>query len=141
MMQAVNVNYLAVLVAAVASFVLGWIWHSPFLFGKMWMKLSSMDKKKVDEHKKSGKMGPSLFFQFVATVLMAYVLRYFIGYAQASTAIDGAIVGIWLWLGFVATTMIGMVLWEGKPFKLFLINSGHVLAGLIVMGAILAVWV
>ena len=72
---------------------------------------------------------------------MAYVLRYFIGYAQASTAIDGAIVGIWLWLGFVATTMIGMVLWEGKPFRLYLINAGHVLAGLIVMGAILAVWV
>ena len=141
MMQAVNVNYLAVLVAAVASFVLGWIWHSPFLFGKMWMKLSNIDKKKIEEHKKSGKMGPSLFFQFVATVLMAYVLRYFIGYAKASTAIDGAIVGIWLWLGFVATTMIGMVLWEGKPFKLFLISAGHVLAGLIVMGAILAVWV
>ena len=141
MMQAINVNYLAVFVAAIASFVLGWIWHSPFMFGKMWMKLNNIDKKKIDEQKNNNKMGTQLFFQFVATVLMAYVLSYFIGYANASTAIDGAIVGIWLWVGFVATTMIGMVLWENKPFKLFLINAGHVLAGLIVMGAILAVWV
>lgn len=56
MMQIVTVNYWAILAAAVASFVLGWIWHSPFLFGKMYMKLSNMDKKKAEGHKKSGKM-------------------------------------------------------------------------------------
>ena len=140
MMQVVSVNYLAVLVAAIASFMLGWLWHSSVLFGPTWMKLSNIDKKKIEEHKKSGNMAPSLFFQFVATLLMAYILRYFVAYAQASTILDGAIVGFWLWLGFVATNMIGMVLWEGKPFKLYLINAGHVLVGLLVMGAILAVW-
>jgi len=139
MLQIVTVNYWAVLVAAIVSFVIGWVWHSPILFGKMWMKLSNIDQKKINEQKKKG-MGSAIFFQFVATLLMAYVLKYVVANAGASTALDGALTGIWLWLGFVATTMIGMVLWEGKPFKLYLINAGRVLAGMIAMGAILAVW-
>ena len=139
MVPVVNVNYLAVLVAAIASFLLGWLWHSPMLFGKMWMKLSNMDKKKIDAAKKKG-MGMPLFLQFVATVLMSYILAHFVSYTGAKTIVDGAILGIWVWLGFVATVMIGSVLWEGKPVKLFLINAGHVLVSLVVMGAILAVW-
>src|SRR2546430_3690237 len=39
----VHVNYLAVLVAAVAVFVLGWLWYSPLLFYKPWMRLRGMD--------------------------------------------------------------------------------------------------
>ena len=140
MMQIINVNYLAVLVAAVVSFVIGWVWHSPILFGKAWMKLSNMDKKKIEAHKKSGKMGPSLFFQFVATLVTGYVLAYFVGYAGAKTAMDGAVLGFWVWLGFFATTQLGMVLWENKPFKLYLINTLHYLVTLAVMGAILAGW-
>lgn len=141
MLPSVNVNYLAILVASVVSFLLGWLWHSPVLFGKMYMKLSNMDKmdkKKMDAMKKG--MGQSLFFQFVVTLVTAYVLAYFLNYAGAKTIVDGAMVGLWAWIGFVATVMIGMVIWERKPFKLFLINAGHVLVSLVVMGAILAVW-
>ena len=140
MAPVVNVNYWTVLVAAIASFLLGWLWHSPILFGNLWFKLNDMDKKKIEAAKKKS-MGKPLFLQFVATFIMGYVLAYFVVYAKASTIIDGAIVGIWAWIGFVATVMIGSVLWEGKPVKLFLINAGHVLVSLIVMGAILAVWV
>ena len=140
MLPTVHVNYWAILIASIVSFVLGWIWHSPMVFGNMWMKLSNMDKKKMDEAKKKG-MAKPISFQFIATLVTAYVLAYFVNYSQAKTIIDGAMVGIWAWIGFVATVMVGMVIWEGKPFKLFLINAGHVLVSLIVMGAILAVWV
>ena len=139
-MQTVNVNYLAVLAAAIVSFVIGWVWHSPVLFGKAWMKLSNMDKKKIESHKKSGKMCPSLFFQFAATLVTGYVLAYFVSYVGARTAMDGVVLGFWVWLGFFATTQLGMVLWENKPFKLYLINTLHYLVTLAVMGAILAVW-
>lgn len=49
--------------------------------------------------------------------------------------------GFWAWLGFVATIMLGMTLWEGKPFRLYLLNAGYQLLNLLVMGAILAAWV
>ena len=52
MMQIVEVNYVAVLAAAIASFVIGALWYSPMLFGKMWMKLSNVSGKEVKKAKR-----------------------------------------------------------------------------------------
>ena len=51
-MPTVDINYLAVLIAALASYVLGALWYSPVLFGKLWMKLSKIDPKNMDAAKK-----------------------------------------------------------------------------------------
>lgn len=40
-----DVNYLAVLVSAIASMVLGMIWYNPSVFGNTWMKLSKLSEK------------------------------------------------------------------------------------------------
>ena len=138
MIQTIHINYLAVLVAAISSMVLGFLWYGP-LFGKTWMKLMSFDKKKMDEAKKK-EMGKTVAAAFISALLMSYILAHFVVYAQAATWIDGVVAGLWIWLGFVATVMFGMVLWEGKPLKLYLINASHYLVVLAVMGAILAVW-
>ena len=53
---------------------------------------------------------------------------------------DAVLLAFWLWLGFFATTQLGMVMWEGKPVKLYIINTLHHLVSLVVMSAILAVW-
>ena len=137
--MAVSVNYLAVLVAAVASMALGFAWYSQALFGKAWMKAMKISKKDMAKTKKKGCAG-QMTIAFIAALVMAYVLSYFIGYAGASTIAAGAQVGFWVWLGFIATVQIGIVLWDKKPMKLFIINTGHYLVNLVVMGAILAVW-
>ena len=72
---------------------------------------------------------------------MAYVLDYLISILSYNTAGAGAVLGLWVWLGFLATSMLGSVLWDGKPFALYLINVAHYLVVLVVMGAILGVWV
>ena len=138
MMQIVSVNYLAVLAAAVAGFVVGFLWFGP-LFGKQYMALMNLDKKKMKEAKKKG-MGKTLTVAFLSTLLMSYILAHFVGYVQATTIVDGIVLAFWLWLGFFATTELGMILWEGKPFKLYAIKTLHNLATLAIMGAILAVW-
>ena len=138
MMQQVSVNYLAVLIAAIASMAIGFLWYGP-LFGKMWMGMMNFDKKKMDEAKKKG-MGKTYALTFATSLIMGYVLALFVGYVQATTIADGIVLGFWLWIGFFATTQLGMVLWEGKPTKLYLINTLHNLVTLAVMGAILAVW-
>ena len=138
MIPIVNVNYLAVLVAAIASMVVGFLWYGP-LFGKMWMGLMNFDKKKMNEAKKKG-MGKTYVLAFVTSLIMSYVLAHFVNYVQAKTIADGVVLAFWLWLGFFATTQLGMVLWEGKPVKLYLINTLHYLVTLGVMSAILAVW-
>ena len=136
------VNYWAVLVAGIVSMVLGFLWYGP-LFGKMWMGLMKIDKKKAEEMKKKGMsaMLPQFFTAFVSALVLNYFLALFVGYTQAITAVEGMQTGFHLWLGFIATVMIGIVLWEGKPFKLYLINALHYLVVLLINGAILAVWV
>ena len=136
----VTINYLAVLVAAVASMVIGMAWYSPFLFGKMWMQLSGITEAKIKEAKKKG-MAQSYVMAFVGSLVMSYVLAHFVQYAGATDVMGGLMAGFWAWLGFIATVLLGSVLWEGKPVKLYVLNIAEYLVALLVMGAILAVWV
>mgnify|MGYP001579531602 CR=1 FL=1 len=139
MIAQVSVNYLAVLAAAVASMVVGFIWYGP-LFGKLWISLMNFDKKKMQEAQKKG-MGKTYALAFLTSLIMSYVLAQFVGYVQAATIAEGTVLAFWLWLGFFATTQLGMVMWEGKPVKLYLLNTLHYLVTLGVMASILAVWI
>ena len=137
MMQNINVNYLAVLVAGIVNIGIGFLWHGP-LFGKQWMALMGFNKNSMKSMKITA--GQAMVGGFVAALVMSYVQAYIIGFSQAATFIEGVISGFWIWLGFVATVMIGKVLWEGKPFRLFAITSGYWLVTLMINGGILAVW-
>ncbi|MDO8553336.1 MAG: DUF1761 domain-containing protein [Candidatus Micrarchaeota archaeon] len=134
------VNFVAIVIAAVVSFVLGMIWFGP-LFGKTWMKLTGVSEKDAAKGKKGDNMPMLLVAQFVTALVTAYVLSMFVGFVGAKDAMSGAMVGFWAWLGFLATTSLGMVLWEGKPMELYLLKNGHMFVELLLMGAILAVMV
>jgi hypothetical protein len=73
----------------------------------------------------------------ITSMLVAYVLFYF-GIAWGVYDWGGALqLGIWSWIGFVGPVMFGMVLWEGRPVRLFLVNAGYWLVALIVMSFVL----
>jgi len=133
-----NVNVLAIIVAAVANMVIGMLWYSPAVFGKAWMKASGVS---MDKMKKANKnMGKTYGMMFLGTLLMTYILANFINLTNATTAVGGAMTGFWLWLGFVATTKLSDVLFEGKSMLLYKINAGYYLVSMALMGALLAVW-
>ena len=133
MINLIQVNYVAVVLSAVAAMIVGSIWYGP-LFGKAWMKLVGISK---DDVKKSEM--PKLYgIMFVGALVEAYVLSHFIHYAGAYTLVLGAKTGLWAWLGFVATVMIGNYMFSKKPIKLFYIDAGYALVNLMVMGAIIA---
>lgn len=138
------VNYPAVLVTAIVGYIIGAIWYSPILFGKQWMKLSEYTNKDVDKAKKDGKMGLRYSVMFLSTLVMSYVLAVFVdlttGAASYGSYALGLLTGFWLWLGFLATTMLSMVLWNNKPFALYPVMAAHYLVALAVRGGILAVW-
>jgi len=132
-MLEVDVSYLPVLVAAAIGMAVGAFWYSPALFGKAWAKLAGVLPKKKG-------MAKSYIAGFAGQLVTAFVLAAFIASLGASTAAEGMKVGFWVWLGFLATSMLGMILWENKPPKLYLINSAYSLVQLGVMAAVLAAW-
>ncbi len=134
----VSINYWAVLVCSIVSIVLGSLWYGP-LFGKPWIKIMGFKKSSMDAAKKKG-MAASYFTAFVSSFVMNYILAHFVDYTESATWLMGMQTGFWIWLGFLATTMIGIMLWEGRPFKLYAINAGHYLVALVINGSILAIW-
>ena len=141
MASVVSINYWAVLVSAVVGMGLGFLWYGP-LFGKQWVKLMGFSDKQMKQMKESNKKGmtKSYTIMVISTLVMSYILAHFVDYVQALTVMEAVTLGFWLWLGFFATTQIGSVLWEQKPFKLYLINTLHYLVVLCVMAVILTVW-
>lgn len=121
-----EINLLAVLLAAVASMVVGFAWYSPMLFGKPWMKL--MGIKSADMKSAQKKMMPMYGLSFLGALLMAFVLSQF--GATLMTA-------FWAWVGFVMPVQMTDVIFGSKKWMLFAINTGYQLTSLIVMGVVL----
>ena len=138
----IAVNYVAVLVGAIVSMVLGFLWYGP-VFGKKWMALSGINPGTMTEEQKKG-MNKSYALMFVGSLVTSYVLWHMIvystGFMQKSGAMMGMQAGFWIWLGFVAPVIMGSVLWEGKSWSLFALNDGYQLVNLSLIGAILAAW-
>lgn len=137
-----EVNYLAILISALISMVLGSLWYSPVLFGNKWMKLMGMTKESMENNPSMKKeMGIAYSVTFIGSLIMAYVLAHLIQqYAHADTAWTGAQTGFWIWLGFFATSALNGVFFEKRKWDLYFINVGYYLVLLILMGMLLAVW-
>ncbi len=142
-MERIPINYGAVLAAAIVNMVLGSVWYGP-LFGKTWMKLSGITPDKIDAAKAKG-MGKSYVIAFAGSLVMSYVLAHAIIFAAAYFKMSGISAGLmsgfWNWLGFVAPVTLGAVLWEGKPWMLWVLMNGYYLLSLLIMGTILSAWI
>ena len=139
-MPQVDINYLAVLVATVAAMVIGAIWYAPKVLGNLWMKELGMGATPEDREKMRKGAAKAYAGMFIAALVTSYVLAHFVDYTNATTALNGAVTALWLWLGFVATVIFGQVLFEKRSLTLFAIGAGYQLVNLVVMGIILAVW-
>jgi hypothetical protein len=135
-MPHVSVDLLHVLVVAILNMALGAVWYSNAVFAKPWSQ--ALGKKMSDFPADTRRN--SMILMFVGAVVTSYVLALFVGYAQASTITDGALVGFWAWLGFIATSSLATTAFEGRPWKLYQLFMGYQLIALVVSGAILAAW-
>jgi hypothetical protein len=136
------VNLWAVLSAAAATMVIGFLWYSPFLFAKPWMiamGYDPADKDRIAAMQKTA--GPKYGIAFLASLLTAFMLGKIIFNLAISTALYGMKVGFAVWLAFVMTVQLTDMLFGNRPRNLFLINTGYQLACYLVMGAILGKWV
>jgi hypothetical protein len=133
-MPSVDINVMTVIAAAVVNMIIGSVWYSPALFAKQWVKLTG---RKIEDMKGAGS---GYVIAGIGALVQAWILAHFVQYAGASTAVKGAMIGFWLWVGFVAVTNGVNTIFAGRRKKLWAIDSGYFLAVLIVNGALLAVW-
>ncbi len=136
-----SLNWFAILAAAIATMILGFLWYSPLLFAKPWareMGYDLNDKAKMDEMRKSA--GPAYVGSFVAGLLAAFTLALVLHGMGADSLHFGLMASFHIWLGFVATVQFTGALFGKQSMKLFAINTGYQLVCYLVMGAIFVLW-
>ncbi len=119
-----NVNYLAVLFAAIAGIIIPLLWYSRILFGKF-------HKKRKDNSKKG------YVISFIFSLLMAYVLAVIINVFNATSFTGSLKVSFLVWLGFIIPTHIGGMLWKEESFKSFILEALNDLISIALMGIII----
>ena len=125
-------NYLAIVVAAVAAFFFGGIYYR--LLAAHWMKAAGLSKKNIQKASHA-----PLLVAFVAELIMAWMLAGVLGHLGPGqvTVKNGAVSGAFLWLGFVATTLVVNNAFGQRKLALSAIDAVHWLAVLLIMGAII----
>ena len=130
-------NYLAVVVAAVAAFVVGAVWYSPLLFGKAYMEVRGMNPGAMaDMRPPAGE----LLGEFAKNLVIAFVLAHFVVRLGVGDWKGAVQLGLWVWVGFQAMLLMGAVLHEKMPWMLYAIHAGDALVKTLSMTVILGVW-
>jgi hypothetical protein len=137
-MSSVFVNLLPIIVAGIAGTAINTIWYTPKVFGNAIARL----KPKVSSD--NAKQTNRFYLLVVANLIIAYVLAQFIGFATTGmnltgTITDGALVGAWVWLGFIATTSIVEISYSRTGLERWTIKSGQYLVSMIIMSVILTI--
>jgi len=134
-----KIKYPAVIVATIVHFILGGLWYSPLLFGNKFLQLINWSPQRIQQAQNESH-AKELVIAFVMSLILVYILAHFVQYTKATSVMGGIQTAFWLWLGFVVTTHVPTVIFEGRNFGLFLINVGYQFVGCALAGVILAIW-
>ncbi len=139
MLPVMELNWWAILAAAMVYFAIGAFWFSPSLFGRRWARSIGMDMDKMKRPKPSV-MARTYAIAFITSFIMIFVLSIFIHVFNTASIGDAMQIGLLMWLGFVVTDKMTGVLFEGRNAKYFMITSMHSFVGILAAAAILAAW-
>lgn len=135
-----NINFVAILVAVVANFILGFLWYTP-LFGKAWAKEMGFNS---DRKPTGGEMAKGMILMVIGNFFLAFVFAHNIaawsyvpGTSEMSPFASIMNSVVFTWLGFYLPVDVGVVAWEQKSWKLFGINTSYHFMMLLVASVIL----
>jgi hypothetical protein len=125
------VNWLAVVVAAVVAWLFGAVWY--MALSKPWLKAAKLDPATMSKSKLP------FVISFIAELIMALVVALVVGAMTGGepALAAGLVFGFVLWLGFVATTLTANHRYENFGWDLTLIDGGHWLGVLLIIGAVI----
>jgi hypothetical protein len=130
-----HLNWLAVVAAAVSTFVIGGLWYSPALFGRAWMSANNFTQEDLSKSNMAKIFGLS----FIFALLMSANLAAFLADGKTAAA-WGATAGFLAGFGWVTLGLGTIALFERRPWKYVLINGGYMTVSFTIMGLILGAW-
>jgi Protein of unknown function (DUF1761) len=140
-MSLANVNFLSVLMAAVAAWIFGAIYYTTL--GKLWLAAQgkTVESCKIENAGKStaAKIAPFIL-SFVGAVIMGVVLYGILVHTGKFTPRAGVISGAFCWFGFVLTTVVVNNAYTGRKLMLTVIDTAHWLGVLVIIGGIIGAW-
>jgi len=135
----IEVNYLAVLLAAVASMAIGFAWYSKAVLGGPWMKLKGFTSESLKAAQKE--MGKYYAISFVVSLITAYVLTHVMALSKNFYDYSGLMTGVssafWMWLGFIMPVQVTATIFGDKKWTLLAIDTGYQLASVLAMGVVI----
>jgi uncharacterized protein DUF1761 len=140
-MSFAGINYLAIVVAAVVAWLAGAAWYGAL--AKPWVAAQGATMEEFAAKFEAQKGTPTAYvpyiLSFVAELIMAWVLAGLIGHLGVGqvTLRNGVISGLFAWIGFVVTTMAVNNAFGGRKVMLTVIDAGHWLVVLVIIGAII----
>ncbi len=136
-MRFAGVSFLAIFTAAVAGWLVGAVWY--MVLGKVWQQAVGMTADRMKQAQRQAGFYLPFIYAFLAQIVMAWVLAGLIAHLGPGqfTVKNGVISGAFCWLGFVITTILVNNSFAQRDRRLLLIDGGHWLAVLLLMGAIL----
>jgi len=134
-MESIHLNHLAVILAAISSFVVGGLYYSPALFGKAWMRVNGFTAKDLEGGNPFKIYGTA----FLLCLVIAYNLAFFLG-DEATTWTWGLTAGVLAGLGWAATGLGVIALFERRPPAYILIHAGYLTLHFALNGLIIGAW-
>lgn len=114
-------NIWAVLVGVVIQMVIGALWYSPVLFGKIWLRL--VERKSEDISREEGNKAMAL--SVIPAAISVFSLAILLGWINATTVLDAIIAGSVISIGLIGMNAMNLVFFEDRSIKLTLLNSGY----------------
>ncbi len=140
-----EINFALVVAAVVVQFVLGAVWHSPLMFGKLWMKIMNEDcekwtKEQMDKMQKE--MMPFYGLQLILTIITTFVLASNLAFGNLQ-GVAAQFYAFFMWLGYMMPIQVASVIWGGtkKSYwpKQIAIMIGYTFIGLQIAAYILSI--
>lgn len=133
-----SINYIAVILAMLSSIVVGFIWYTPRVFGKLWMRLTGVQPGS----------GKSPVRPIIVTVVVSFITAWVLAGAAdisfhfygGSFLLNSIFTALILWAGFTAARFITHDQFDNRPGQLTVLNVAHELVTLLIMAVIIGVW-
>jgi len=134
-----DIHLIAVVVSALVYFFIGSLWYSPALFSSVWVD-ELKNHHVVITAPTSKTLVTKMLLSFVSNFATALAMAHLVALTDSTTCMSGLKLGILAAVGFAAPTLASVFIWESRSLKLFLIDIGYPVVGIIASAVLLSVW-